>query len=522
MISTQAISGTRSGDPLHSVVIVGGGTAGWMAATLMAQRLRQQNVAITLVESSAIGTVGVGEATTPAIRDFFREAHLEEGEIVRASGATLKLGIRFDGWSGSTGSFFHPFGLYGTPSNDVAFHQYWFKQQAAGSHVPLGAYSLATALAEAGRMMAPPRPAPDYAFFDYALHFDAGLYARHLKQVATARGVRHVDAHVVAVRRNAETGLVAAVDTAEAGAIAGDLFIDCTGFRSLLLGGALGEPYVDWRAFLMADRAVAIPCAHGDSAALEPFTRATARDAGWQWRIPLQHRVGNGYVYASAHLSDDEAVATLTGTLEGEPLAEPNLIRFITGHRERFWSGNCIALGLAAGFLEPLESTSITLIYSGIQRLLELWPDRSFDPALAADYNRITTLEYERVRDFLMLHYWANRRPGQPLWDAARAMALPDKLAHKVRMFTSRGRMVRHEWDAFGDPSWLSMFVGLGLTPERWDPLADFFTDSQIGEALERIRANIAGGVTGAIGHRAFLEQAFGVRFPAPHRPARA
>jgi tryptophan halogenase len=520
---THAEINTRagSGDPIRSVVIVGGGTAGWMAATLIAQRLRQQNVSLTLIESSAIGTVGVGEATTPAIRDYFREAALDEGEIVRASGATLKLGIRFDGWAGDASSFFHPFGLYGTPSNDVAFHQYWLKQQAAGSAVPLGAYSLCTALADAGRMMVPPRPAADYAFFDWALHFDAGLYARHLKQVATARGVRHIDAHVAAVRRDPETGFIASVETAEAGSVTGDLFIDCTGFRSLLLGAALDVPYVDWRDWLMSDRAVAIPCAHGRAGEIEPFTRAIARGAGWQWRIPLQHRVGNGYVYSSAHLSDDEAAATLTGTLEGEPLADPNFIRFVTGHRERFWSGNCIALGLAAGFLEPLESTSITLIYSGIQRLLELWPDRGVDPALATDYNRITTLEYERVRDFLMLHYWANRRPGQPLWDAARAMALPDKLAHKIRMFASRGRMVRYEWDAFGDPSWLSMFIGLGLRPERWDPLADFFTNSQIGEALERIRTNIADGVKGAMGHRAFLEQAFGVRFPPAAATAR-
>jgi tryptophan halogenase len=501
----------RSGTPIRSVVIVGGGTAGWMAATLMARRLDRQNVSITLVESSSIGTVGVGEATTPAIRDFFREAAVDEGEIVRASGATLKLGIRFQDWAGRGSSFFHPFGLYGTPSNGVAFHHYWLKQRAAGHDVPLGAYSLATTLAEAGRILAPPRPAPDYAFFDWALHFDAGRYAQYLRKVAVARGVVHVDARVIRVRRDDETGGIAGIDTDVAGPIDGDLFIDCTGFRALLIGDTLGEPYVDWRSLLVADRAVAIPCAHGSTGEIEPFTRSTARKAGWQWRIPLQHRVGNGYVYSSAHISDDEAVASLRSTLEGEALAEPNLIRFATGHRQHFWSNNCIALGLSAGFVEPLESTSITLIYSGIQRLLELWPDRSLDPALAADYNRITTLEYERVRDFLVLHYWGNRRLDEPLWDAVRALPLPDKLAHKVRMFQSRGRMVRYEWDAFGDPSWLSMFAGLGILPARWDPLADFFTDDQIGGALGRMREKIAEVVASAPGHRAFLNSTFKV-----------
>jgi tryptophan halogenase len=503
----------RSGNPVRSVTIVGGGTAGWMAATLMARRLERQDVTITLIESSAIGTVGVGEATTPAIRDFFREAGLDEGEIVRASGATLKLGIRFEGWAGEKSSFFHPFGLYGTPSNDVAFHQYWLKQHRHGSVEPLGAYSLATALAESGRMMSPLRPAPDYAFFDWALHFDAGRYAQYLKRVAIERGVRHVDARVTNVRTDEAAGRIVGVDTADAGPIGGDLFIDCTGFRALLIGSALAEPYVDWRSLLMSDRAVAIPCAHRSTETIEPFTRATARRGGWQWRIPLQHRVGNGYVYSSAHLSDDEAIASLRDTLEGEALAEPNLIRFATGHRQRFWSGNCVALGLAAGFLEPLESTSITLIYSGIQRLLELWPDQSHDPALAADYNRITTLEYERVRDFLLLHYWGNGRVGEPLWEIARAMALPEKLEHKIRMFRSRGRMVRYEWDAFGDPSWLSMFVGLGILPERWDPIADGFTSDQIGGAFGRMREQIAQSVSSAPSHRAFLQAAFKIRF---------
>ncbi|TPG42839.1 tryptophan 7-halogenase [Sphingomonas koreensis] len=495
----------RSGEPIQSIVIVGGGTAGWMAATLLAKRLERQDIAITVVESSAIGTVGVGEATTPAIRDYFRAAELDEQAVMKASNATIKLGIRFDGWTGEGTSFFHPFGLYGVASNNVAFHHYWLKARAAGDRRPIGDYCLATQLAAANRFRPPHRPAPDYAFFDWAVHFDAGLYARHLRDVAKARGVRHIDARVRDAIRDGDTGLIAAIDTEEAGVIAGDLFVDCTGFRSLLLGQALDEPCVDWTDLLPCDRAVAMPCAHGDGA-LTPYTQAIAMPAGWRWRIPLQHRVGNGYVYSSKHLSDDAAIATLTGALEGEPLGEPNLIRFVTGHRRRFWAGNCVALGLAAGFLEPLESTSITLIFSGIERLLHLFPDRSFDPALAEDYNRITTLEYERVRDFLLLHYWAARR-DEPLWQQTRQTELPEKLAHKVRMFTSRGRMVRYEWDAFQDPSWLSMFAGLDLLPDRWDPLADYFPPDEVANALAAMRDQIALGVDSAIPHGTFIAE---------------
>ncbi|WBO21277.1 tryptophan halogenase family protein [Sphingomonas abietis] len=510
MVQVSAETGAgRSGDPIRSVVIVGGGTAGWMTAALMAKRLEGLGVAITLVESSSIGTIGVGEATTPAIRDYFREAGLDEAAVMRASHATIKLGIAFDGWAGEGSRFFHPFGLYGTPSNGVAFHQYWLKLRAGGDLRPIDDYCLATQLAYADRFLPPPRPAPDYAFFDWAVHFDAGLYARYLAEVAMARGVRHVDARVRAVTRDPQSGHIAAIDTEEAGAIRGDLFVDCSGFRSLLLGQALGEPFIDWTDLLPCDRAAAIPCAHAPGGGFEPYTRSTALAAGWQWRIPLQHRVGNGYVYASRHISDDEAVATLIGRLEGEALAEPNLIRFTAGHRRQFWSGNCVAIGLSAGFLEPLESTSITLIHSGIERLLQLFPDRHFDPALAADYNRISTLEYERVRDFLLLHYWGNKRANEPLWQGCRDTPLPDKLAHKIRMFTSRGRMVRYEWDSFQDPSWLSLFAGLGLLPERWDPLADFFTPDQISGAFDRIREKIAEGVASASTHRDYAAAHF-------------
>jgi tryptophan halogenase len=494
-------------DRLRSIVIVGGGTAGWMTAALLARRLAPLGVALTLVESSAIGTIGVGEATTPAIRDYFEAAGLDEAAVMRATEGTAKLGIAFEGWAGEGSRFFHPFGLYGSASGGTAFHHYWLMRRAAGDATPLDRYSLASRLAEAGAMMTPLRPAPDFAFFDWALHFDASLYAQHLGEVAMARGVRRVDAHICGAQRDPATGRIIAVQTVEQGAITGDLFVDCTGFRSLLLGVALDEPFVDWSELLPVDRAVAIPCAAShESVALAPFTRSIARAAGWQWRIPLRHRVGNGYVYCSRHLSDDEAVATLDRTLEGAALAEPNLLRFTAGHRRCFWSSNCVAIGLSAGFLEPLESTSITLIHSAIERLIDLLPDRGMDPALAAEYNRITAIEYERIRDFLVLHYHGNART-EPFWRERRAARLPEPLAHKIRMFRSRGELVRYDWETFADPSWLSLFAGLDMLPERWDPRAEILSAAQIDGAFGRMRADIDRLAAGAMPHRAWLER---------------
>ncbi|WP_242153248.1 tryptophan halogenase family protein [Sphingomonas sp. BAUL-RG-20F-R05-02] len=491
--------------PIRSILIVGGGTAGWMAATLLARRLEKQPVSITVVESPDIRTVGVGEATVPAIRDYFRAIGASDFDVMRATQGTLKLGIEFCGWAGPGTSFFHPFGLYGTSSRGVAFHHYWLKRRLAGDATPLAAYSLCTELAMANHVLPPPnKPANELGVFDWAVHFDAGLYARFLAVKATREhGVTHVEGTIDGVALDSESGNIASVSLADGRTLEADLFIDCSGFRSLLLGGALGIGYEDWIDLLPCDRAVAIPCER--TSALTPFTRSTALPAGWQWRIPLQHRVGNGYVYSSRHVSDDEAVATLQSRLEGAPLAEPNLLRFRTGHRERFWHRNCIALGLAAGFLEPLESTSITLIQSGIERLVSLFPDRRFDPALADEFNRITTLEYARIRDFLVLHYYGNARTGEPMWDACRDLVLPEALAYKLRQFRSRGTMVRYEWESFQDPSWLSMFVGLGILPERYDPLADHFSGDQLDAAMSRMRDAIGKAIALSTPHATFL-----------------
>ncbi|USI72426.1 tryptophan halogenase family protein [Sphingomonas morindae] len=497
----------READPdrIRSILIVGGGTAGWMAATLLAGRLARQSVAITLVESAEIGTVGVGEATVPGIRDFFRDIGVTGEEVMRASQGTMKLGIEFVDWAKPGTRFFHPFGLYGMASRGVPFHHFWLKRRAEGDATPFSAYSLCTRMAEAGTVMLPPEaPANDLAVFDWAVHFDAGLYARFLAARARqALGVQHVDGMIEGVERAGDR--VAAVRLRDGRRLEADLFIDCSGFRSLLLGEAMGVDYEEWGDLLPCDRAVAMPCAHGGP--LSPFTRSTALAAGWQWRIPLQHRVGNGYVYASRHLSDDEAAAVLRGRLEGEALGEPRLIRFRTGHRRRFWQGNVVGLGLAAGFLEPLESTSITLIQTGIERLTQLFPNRHFDPALADEYNRIAALEYARIRDFLLLHYAANGRVGEPLWDAVRAAPLPDKLAHKLRLFRSRGALARYEWESFQDPSWLSMYAGFDLWPERHDPMADYFTADELDSAMARMRAAIDRAAALAVPHARFIAE---------------
>lgn len=506
---SERIHGERA---IRSIVIVGGGTAGWMAAAMLARRLEKQAVRITVVESSAIGTVGVGEATVPGIRDFFREIGVTEREVMAASQGTVKLGIEFVDWKRPGHSFFHPFGLYGMRSRGVAFHHYWQKLRAAGDPVELADYCLATAMAKQNVFMLPTdRPVHDLLFFDWAVHFDAGLFAKFLAARAVADGVTRIDATIGTVRINAQTGLIDGVDTACGKAIDGDLFIDCTGFRSLLLGAALGSGYEDWSNLLPCDRAVAMPCER--AAPLTPFTRSTAFAQGWQWRIPIQHRVGNGLVYASRHLSDDEAVATLRSRIEGAPLAEPNLIRFRTGHRRDFWRGNCIGLGLAAGFMEPLESTSITLIQTGIENLLALFPDRDFDPALASEYNRSTTLEYERIRDFLLLHYWANDRRGEPMWDQCRDTALPEALANKLRLFRARGHLVRYEWESFQDPSWLSMYAGFDIAARTHDPAADYFSIPDLQSALARMRESIGKAVALAEPHDAFLK-AYAVASP--------
>jgi tryptophan halogenase len=492
------------GREIRSIAMVGGGTAGWMAASYLARRLSHLLLSITVIDSAEIGTVGVGEATVPAIRDFLAAVELGEPEVLRATEGTIKYGIRFQDWGGRGHGFFHPFGLYGVPARGVAFHHYWLKLRAAGHELPLSSFCLATQLAEQGLFLPPPdNPAGDLGVFNFAVHFDAAKFAALLKTLSLANGVRHVDGRIEQVVRDGGTGNVAAVQLANGSSVGADLWIDCSGFRSLLLGDALRVPFVDWREWLPCDRAIAMPCR--SALVHKPMTTATAKAAGWRWHIPLQHRVGNGHVYCSEFTSDDEAERVLRDDLEGEPLAEPNRLRFTTGHRARCWEGNVVGIGLSSGFLEPLESTSITLIQSGLERFVRLFPDRAFDPRLQTAYNRQSTLEFERIRDFLVLHYWANRRFGEPFWDRMRAITLPASLQAKLDAWTAGGEFVRYEWESFQDPSWLSMYAGFGLLPERYSPLADQFSEAELRDTFGRMQAAIGATLRHAEPHQHFV-----------------
>jgi tryptophan halogenase len=482
-----------SSDRIRKVVIVGGGTAGWMAAAAMSKILGElPDLSIELVESDEIATVGVGEATIPQINLFNALLGLDERDFVRATNATYKLGIEFRDWTRLGHSYVHPFGFYGLDMRGIEFHHYWLKGRAAGDDTPLDAYSLGVVAGLQGRFThpRPEQPNSPLSRIAYAFQFDASLYARYLRQLAEAWGVRRTEGRVVDVVQNGETGFVEAVLLEGEKRIEGDLFIDCSGFRGLLIEQKLEAGFEDWSKWLPCDRAAAVPCESSDDQ--QPLTRSTARPAGWQWRIPLQHRTGNGYVYSSAHLSDDEAAETLLANLDGTALAEPRILRFKAGHRKKSWVKNVVALGLAGGFLEPLESTSIHLIQTGIARLMTLFPTRRFDHLEIERYNRLTVQEYVDIRDFLVLHYHANERTDSELWRYCRELTPPDGLAYKLDMFRRTGRVIREHDELFTETSWLAVMVGQGIEAQDYHPAADILPDSETLQRLAHIREVVA------------------------------
>jgi tryptophan halogenase len=476
-----------SQDPIRSVVIVGGGTAGWMTAAALARLLGRQ-VDIRLVESEQIGTVGVGEATIPQIRLFNATLGLDEDDFVRRTQGTFKLGIEFVDWTAPGERYLHAFGpVGGRDLGLVQFHQYWLKQRLAGQAGPLGDYTFNAVAARAGRFMRPAKMENSpLANIQYAFHFDAGLYAAYLREHAQGNGVTRTEGTVVDTVLDGDSGFIQAVALASGERIAGDLFVDCSGFRGLLIEQALATGYEDWSRWLPCDRALAVPCdAVPDPL---PYTRATARDAGWQWRIPLQHRTGNGYVYCSRFLDDDQAAATLMANLDAPAQGSPRPLRFVTGMRKAAWNRNCVAIGLASGFMEPLESTSIHFIQSAIAKLVALFPQRSFDAADIAEYNRQVRFEFERSRDFLVLHYIATRRDDTPFWRHCRAIEPPDTLAAKIELFRGSGRVFREHEELFTESSWIQVLLGQDIVPRRYHPLVDALPDADTARMVEGVR----------------------------------
>lgn len=468
--------------PIRSIAIVGGGTAGWMAASMLARALPGTRTSITVVESPDIGIIGVGEATIPPIIDLLRFLSIDEADFVRHTEATYKLGIKFIDWKTVGESYWHPFGTFGAPIIRRPFYHAWHKARAAGLPLRFNDYSPCAALGDDFKFRFPDPTTADSpaAGLRYALHFDAVLVAKYLRTYAERLGVARLERTVAGASRR-DDGLLDELKFCDGSALKADLYIDCSGFRGVLIEQVLGAGYVDWTSMLPCDRAVAAPSANTGKRA--PYTQSFARSAGWQWRIPLQHRTGNGYVYSSQFCSDEEACADLLGVI-GSPLADPRFLRFTTGRRKVFWSGNCVALGLASGFLEPLESTSIHLVSSSIYHLLEHYPDTHFDRSNIDSYNAEVTDEFERIRDFIVLHYCLTQREDAPLWRYCRSMAVPDTLRQRIELYRGTGRVRWRAGELFTDTSWFYIFEGLGVYPAHYDPLLDVVALDKLKEIL--------------------------------------
>lgn len=493
------------GTALGRIVIVGGGSAGWMAAAGLSVLIGRRAQEIVLIESSEIGAIGVGEATLPTLRAFNATLGIDEVDFIRKTSATFKLGIEFQDWSVPGRAFFHGFSGFGPAMRGVSPHQLWLKMRTGGDDGSYAQHSITTVAARLGRF-APPVPNPDSVLgsYSYAFQFDAASYAAYLRAFAERRGVRRIEGRIVDVRLRQDDGFIEAVLLEDGRLVSGDLFVDCSGFAALLIGRTLGAGFEDWSKWLPCDRAFAVPCASATD--LSPFTRSTARQAGWQWRIPLQHRIGNGYVFCSSYVAADEARDTLLANLDGAALSDPKLIQFTAGRRRESWKRNCVALGLSSGFLEPLESTSLHLVESGIGRLIELFPDRSFEPKLAAEYNRLMARSYESIRDFIILHYHASRREGE-LWRYCQNMPIPEGLHYQIELFKASGVVALTDSGSFAEPSWISIYFGLGLFPRRHDPMADLIEEPALGRELAR-RARIVEGAAHSLPmHGAFIDR---------------
>lgn len=491
---------------LKQIVIVGGGAAGWMTAAAMSKLLRPSDVSVTLVESDEIGIIGVGEATIPDMLQFNLFLGIPEAELMRATQATFKLGIEFVDWSRQGERYFHPFGFHGIDIDSLDFHQYWLHCRANGFTHSIGDYCVTEVVAKKNKFAFPDTrtPGAPASYLRYAYHFDAALYAGFLRQYAEARGVKRIEGKVRDVLRAPDTGDITGVRLQSGQTISGEFFFDCTGFKSLLLDKTLKVPWVDWRHWLPCDRALAVACRHHGP--LLPYTRSTAKSAGWQWRIPTQHRTGNGHIYCSEFMSEDEATSVLLDSLDGEVMGTPRLIQFTTGHRRKFWEKNCVAIGLSAGFLEPLESTSLYLIRQGISRFIALFPDASIPSVMRDEYNRWMQKDFEQVRDLLVLHYYANQRE-EPFWRHCRNMTIPETLQRRMALFAEGGRFLRFEGELFPNASWVAVMLGQNILPRTVDPLVSVLSATEIHQKLELLRRAIRDFAETLPGHQDVLRK---------------
>ncbi|MDE2493920.1 MAG: tryptophan 7-halogenase [Alphaproteobacteria bacterium] len=498
---------TSTGIPFKKIVIVGGGTAGWMTAALLSKFLTA-GYEICLVESEEIGTIGVGEATIPAIKIFNRLLAVDQAEVMKATQASFKLGIEFADWRRKNHTYIHGFGKIGKDLLWLRTHQFWLKMFPRGGFKDFDFYSINALAARKGRfgMGRADRPNSPLADIDYAYHFDASLYARYLRAYAEQRRVKRVEGKIVRVKQRPEDGFIASVVLQNGREIPGELFIDCSGIRALLIGQTLGIGYDAWNRWLLCDRALAVPCASAPE--LLPYTRSTARDAGWQWRIPLQHRIGNGLVYSSSLMDDDGAARALFANLDGAVLAEPRLVKFTPGKRRKTWEKNCVAIGLSSGFLEPLESTSIHLIQTAILRLVALFPGRGFPHADTEEFNRLTDFEYVNIRDFIIAHYKVTEREDTPFWAYCKHMDIPDALRERLTLFKSTARFFkRSEAELFREESWVQVLLGQGLNTGSYDPMVDLVPEDQIVGYLKDIEDVIADTVDTLPRHGDYIAQ---------------